>query len=197
MIELGLVSGPIKLTRDVTLEAGETIKVNGLSQIKGNVKRLHVVTEPMRDIGGSEVPQIITIPTYSVCMPGSQRVTVMLRNVTNDAITLRKGKEVAELAAANLIPNKVAPRFVEDKKETKLVKSSQLQVRKEKRIVKLMEKLDLSGMEAWTEECKRGAKQTMKDFEDIFALEPLELGKTNLVRHSIKVNNPIPFKERY
>ena len=37
----------------------------------------------------------------------------MLRNITNDVITLRKGKVVAELAAANLIPNKVAPRFIE------------------------------------------------------------------------------------
>ena len=37
----------------------------------------------------------------------------------------------------------------------------------------------------------------MMDFEDIFALEPLELGKTNIVKHSIKVNNLIPFKERY
>ena len=79
----------------------------------------------------------------------------------------------------------------------KLVKSGQLQVRKEKRVVKLMEKLDLNGMETWTEECKKGAEQIMKDYEDIFALEPLELGKTNLVKHSIKVNNPIPFKERY
>ena len=197
MIELGSVGGPIKLTRDLTLEAGETIKVNGLSQIKGNVKRLHVIAEPTRDNGGSEVPQIITIPTYSVCLPGSQKVTVMLRNVTNDAITLKKGKIVAELSAANLIPNKVAPRFMEDRKGTKLVKSGQLQVRKEKRVVKLMEKLDLSGMEAWTEECKKEAEQTMRDYEDIFALEPLELGRTNLVKNSIKVNNPIPFKERY
>ena len=197
MIELGLVSGPIKLTKDVTLEAGETTKVNGLSQIKGNVKRLHVVAKPTRDNGGSEVPQIITIPTCSVCLPGSQKVTVMIRNVTNDVITLKKGKIVAELAAANLIPNKVAPRFIEDMKGTKLVKSGQLQVRKEKGVVKLMEKLDLSGMEAWTEECKKGAEQTMRDYEDIFALEPLELGKTYLVRHSIKVNNLIPFKEQY
>ena len=60
---------------------------------------------------------------------------------------------------------------------------------KRKRIKKLMEKLDSSGMESWTEGCQEKAKQTMVDFEDIFALEPLELGKINLVKHSIKVNN--------
>ena len=37
----------------------------------------------------------------------------------------------------------------------------------------------------------------MKKYHDIFALEPLELGKTNIVKHVIKVNNPVPFKERY
>ena len=30
-----------------------------------------------------------------------------------------------------------------------------------------------------------------------FALEPLELGRTNIVKHVIKVNNPVPFTERY
>ena len=50
-------------------------------------------------------------------------------------------------------------------------------------------------MKAWSRECQAKAEQTMKDFEDIFALEPLELGRTNLVKHTIKVSNPVPFKE--
>ena len=197
VMELGKVSGPIKFTKSITLEAGETVKVNGLSQIKGNVKRLHVVAKPIRHEEGSGVPQVVTIPTYSVCMPGSQKVTVMLRNVTNDVITLVKGKVIAELAAANLIPNKIAPRYVKEKRSTKLVKSGQLQVKKEARIKKLMDKLELGGMENWSKENQVEAEQTMKDFEDIFALESLELGRTNLVKHTIKVNNPVPFKEQY
>ena len=72
---------------------------------------------------------------------------VMLRNVTNDVITLAKGKVIVELAVANLIPNKIAPRFVKEKESTRLVKSGQLQVGKRKRIEKLMDKLELSGME--------------------------------------------------
>ena len=47
---------------------------------------------------------------------------VMLRNVTNDVITLAKGKVIVELAVANLIPNKIAPRFVKEKESTRLVK---------------------------------------------------------------------------
>ena len=197
VMELGKVCGPMKLTKNVTLEAGETIKVNGLSQIKGNVKRLHVVAKPIRHEGGSEVPQIVTILTYSVCMLGSQKVTVMLRNVTNDVVTLTKGKIIAELAAANLVPNKIAPQYLEEKKDAKLIRSGQLQVEKKGRIEKLMDKLELNGMKAWSRECQAKAEQTMKDFKDIFALEPLELGRTNLVKHTIKVSNPVPFKEQY
>ena len=60
-----------------------------------------------------------------------------------------------------------------------------------------MEKLELSEMKTWSKECQIKVEQTMKDFEDIFALESLELGRTNLVKRTIKVNNPIPFKVRY
>ena len=65
-----------------------------------------------------------------------------------NVITLSKGKIIAELAAANLVPNKIAPRFLEKKKNVRLVKSGQLQAGEGMRIQKLMDKLELSGMES-------------------------------------------------
>ena len=91
-------------------------------------------------------------------MPGPQKVTVMLRNVTNNVITLNKSKIIAELASANLIPNKIVPHFVIDKKDPTFVKSGQTQVRNEKRIEKLMSKLELSGMKTWNKECQEKAE---------------------------------------
>ena len=58
-------------------------------------------------------------------------------------------------------------------------------------------KLSLEGMRDWGIENQEKAKMIMKKYHDIFALEPLELGRMNLVKHVIKVNNPVPFKERY
>ena len=52
-------------------------------------------------------------------------------------------------------------------------------------------------MKNWGIEYQERAKTLMKKYHDIFALEPLELGRTNIVKHVIKVNNPVPFKERY
>ena len=40
-------------------------------------------------------------------------------------------------------------------------------------------------------------RDLLTEYHDLFALDDLELGKTSLVKHSIKVTNKIPFKERY
>ena len=41
------------MTKEVTIEPGETIKINGLTGLKGNTKRLHIVAEPMEQGGGN------------------------------------------------------------------------------------------------------------------------------------------------
>ena len=201
------VKGPIKVTKEVIIEPGETIKVNGLTGLKGNTKRLHIVAEPMEQGGSTDLLKIITVPTYSQCMPGSQKVPVMVRNVTNEVVKLRKGMVIAKLSAANLIPNKVAPRYIEERNSKVLeisernsntmVRSKSLIMNPEQRQEKLIEKLSLEGMNNWGIENQERAKFIMKKYHDIFTLEPLELGRTNIVKHVIKVNNPVPFKERY
>ena len=68
--------------------------------------------EPIEQGGSTDLPRVVTVPTYSQCMPGSQKVPVMLCNVTNEVIKLKKGMIVAKLTAAHVIPNKVAPRYL-------------------------------------------------------------------------------------
>ena len=47
------------------------------------------------------------------------------------------------------------------------------------------------------EEHKQSIKETFEEFHDVFALNPMELGRTSLVQHNIKITDPKPFKERY
>ena len=82
--------------------------------MKGNTKRLHVVAEPIEQGGGTDLPRMVTVLTYSQCMPSSQKVPVMVCNVTNEVIKLKKGMVVAKLMPADVIPNKVAPRYLEE-----------------------------------------------------------------------------------
>ena len=86
----------------------------------------------------------------------------------------------------------LAPKYVE-----KGVGPEQGGVAKQEWVEKLWEQLDFSGAQSWTEDQKSKIQGTLEDFHDVFALSPMELGCTSLVKHSIKIVDPKPFKERY
>ena len=67
----------------------------------------------------------------------------------------------------------------------------------QKRIDKLFTKLDLSGCEHWMEEQQQQVCDCIIKHHKIFAVDDCELGKTDLVKHTIKLDNYVPFKERY
>ena len=58
----------------------------------------------------------------------------------------------------------------------------------------LLEKLDLKGLETWPEKHQKQAKDLLSEFHDIFALDDLEMGHTKIVKHQIKLSNPVPFQ---
>ena len=66
-----------------------------------------------------------------------------------------------------------------------------------RRLDKLFEKLDLSGAQMWTDQEKQEIRYLLTEYHDLFTLDDLELGKTSLVKHSMKLMNETPFKERY
>ena len=62
---------------------------------------------------------------------------------------------------------------------------------------KLFSKLDLTGYDEWTPEQRKATDEVIEKYHHIFAVEDLELGCTDLVKHEIKLTNYVPFKERY
>ena len=67
----------------------------------------------------------------------------------------------------------------------------------EERKENLLSRLDLSGLDAWQPEEAQSAKELLKEFHDIFSLEKLEIGKTHVAEHEIKLTDTEPFKERF
>ena len=61
----------------------------------------------------------------------------------------------------------------------------------------ILQKLNLSGMEEWEPQLQQEAQDLMHKCICIFSQNDLDLGKTCIVKQSIKVNDPIPFKEQY
>ena len=61
----------------------------------------------------------------------------------------------------------------------------------------ILQKLKLSGMEEWEPLLQQAAQDLIHEFVCIFSQDDLDLGKTSIVKHSIKVNDPFQFKEWY
>ena len=75
------------------------------------------------------------------------------------------------------------------------MKKEQIPEKTPARIEKLFNKLDLSGMKGWSLSQKQQIKQVFENYHHLFALEDLELGKTDLVKHVIKLDNQQLFRE--
>ena len=52
-------------------------------------------------------------------------------------------------------------------------------------------------MEEWECQLQQAAQDLLHEFACIFSQNDLDLGKTSIVKHSIKVNDSVPFKEQY
>ena len=57
--------------------------------------------------------------------------------------------------------------------------------------------IDLSGLEDWPEKLQKEAKEMLKRNAKVFSKDDMDMGRTNLVKHHIKLTDPVPFKEAY
>ena len=130
----------------------------------------------------------------------------------------KKGTVVGRLKAANAVPICLAPKSSTDNDVLKYAqrmnevgnvpeyKNTGMKTENPKpekptftseRSDKLFSKLDLSGMEDWSDDIQHEAVELFKEFHHLFALSDLELGCTSNIKHEIKLNNEVPFKDRY
>ena len=59
---------------------------------------------------------------------------------------------------------------------------------------KLIDSLDLSGLDKWPAEKAEHACKLLREYHDVFSLKDNKLGCTSQVKHSIKVTDDEPFK---
>ena len=80
--------------------------------------------------------------------PRSKRASVVLQNLSEKPQILAKGTVVVKVQAANLIPPKLAPTFTNSNSNNANDSSEPTP----ERIEKLFSKLNISGVENWSEE---------------------------------------------
>ena len=109
--------GSVCLTKEISLEPFEDVTSSGL--LKGPVKcsafskHVNVAVEPLDEHKEGE-GSFCAVPSYTFLKPGSQRVQVMIKNITARSITVKQGERVARIKAANVVPQMLAPKVVED-----------------------------------------------------------------------------------
>ena len=141
-----------------------------------------------------------------------------LYNNTREKITLKRGTIVAKVATTNVIPPMLVPvsgmsqngpnfgdglegngckdRYVPYNGGYVPTRPPKLEPTQE-RLDELFSKLDLKGTSEWSEYDQNQVCELMKEYQHLFALDDLELGSTNQIKHKIKPSDPKPFKDCY
>ena len=192
------MEGKVKLSKHLVLKPFETVLVSGISELRQHRKRVNVMIERVE---GSLGDDVVPVNSYSILYPGSVRAKVALRNMIPKEVILKAKTCVARMAAANVVLHMLAPKIVKDSKdkvqvelvvnEGGEVKLTPLLPEQQK---KLNNKLDLTGIEEWSQEDKKAVDELFKEYGRLFALEKNDLGHTTKVKHKIRLNDYTPFK---
>ena len=141
----------------------------------------------------SSLPYGIDVQTvYATLADGSNRVPVVLRNNTRDWLEIKKGTPIAKMVPANEVPK--VTNILSAEKPT-----DQPTLTESERQDLLLEKLDLTGLEAWPTDQAGKTHSLLKEYHDIFSLEKHDMGHTKATKHKIILKDPDtpPFKERF
>ena len=129
---------------------------------------------------------------YTHLRNGSGRVSLVVRNVSDNCIFLKKGMLVARVVSAMLVPPvELSPEMEATLGEESRLESLSVAVRQEK----LLEKLNLDRLAHWFPENVMAARELVLAYHDVFMLESNELGCTSAIEHEIHIKNDEPFKE--
>ena len=247
--KLDEINGTVHTTQKLSLGPFENATVTGI--LKGPVKssayhkRVNVTIEPIETHKEGE-SKYCAVPGYAFLKPGSDRVKVMIKNLTARVIKVPQGSKVASLEAANVVPHMLAPQEAQPSKtDVKTMKSTHVEVSKEdlptdgtkqmddargatsmgnddvgpsnshievdpskpevdrtplspEQMKILFEQIKLEeGTEGWTEEQKNRVKSVLEEYSFLFAMNSLDLGRTDLVKHHIELKDHTPIKDRY
>ena len=247
--KLDEIKGAVHTTQKLTLGPFENATVTGI--LKGLVKnssyhkRVNISLEPL-DAHREGENNYCAVPGYTFLKPGSDRVKVMIKNLTAQVIKVQQGSKVALIKAANVVPHMLAPREAPPPEpETQVMKSANIEVSQrdlpisaqknvnEMRCATSMDKDDVGtsgrpievapskpevdrtplspeqmktlyeqikldeGTASWTEDQRNRVKSVIKKYSFLFAMNSLDLGRMDMVKHHIELNNYTPIKDRY
>ena len=137
-------------------------------------------------------PGLHVLHAYTHLKNGSGRVSLVVRNMSNSHIFLKKGVLVVHVMSASLVPPiELLPEMEAALGMEAKPEPMSLMVRQEK----LLKKLNLDGLAHWSPRNAAVAREFVLAYHNVFMLESNELGCTSAIEHKIHIDNSKPFKE--
>ena len=194
---------PVTDEMDEVVEMKDSVCV-GLFQteiLKGRVTRVpahdtHVMVAPIRhpEVESGKAcplpPGLQVLHVYTTLTSDSKQVSIVVQNMTDSAIFLKRGVHVAHVVSVMLVPPEEAP---SEQAEGAQVPREQMSVQEWQE--KLMYKLNLDGLSEWSPHNAAIARELLLSYHDTFALKPDELGCSSAIKHEICLNDDKLFKE--
>ena len=194
----GASGGPQEVDVDELVTVRESVHLGPFQTeiIEGWLKPLlgdmtHMMIMPLKTEEGQlrearPLPPGLHILHMYMCLNnGSSRVSLVVRNMSDSHIFLKKGVPVPP---TELSPEMEAALGMEAKPEPRSVIARQEE---------LLEKLNLDGLANWSLRNAAVAREVVLAYHDVFALESNELGCTSAIEHEIRIDNSVPFKEQF
>ena len=137
-------------------------------------------------------PGLHILHAYTRLKNSSGRVSLVVGNVSDSHIFLKKGVPVAQVVLASLVQSiELSPEMEDALGVESHSEPLSVVVRQEK----LLEKLNLDGLANWSLENAAVVRELVLAHHDVFALESNELGCTSTIEHEICIKDDEPFKE--
>ena len=142
----------------------------------------------------SLMPGLQVLYVFTVWKQGSSKVSVVVQNVSESPIYLKKGIQVAHLVPTTPVLPSAPALVLEGAMALEAIAEPLFMV---EWWAKLLEKLDQSGLKNWAPRNAEAAEQLVLSYHDVFAQEKNELGCTSAVEHEICIIDSESFKERF
>ena len=179
--QLDDIEGTVHTTQKVTIPPFHMVNIKANASVKGHCRKVHVLMEPALS---PQLPAaVVPMATYGELHPGFSRVPVCLHNLRTHAVEIPAKTVVGQVIPAKQVPPVVHPTRTDKETTNKASKGW------------VLEALDLQGLKEWHESEQKWARELLLKWEHLFAHSNLDLGKTALIKHKIRLTEQMPFKE--
>ena len=164
--------------------------------------RLHAMMQATYLEDKAHLPNgVYVLKTYTDLLPGSQNVSVVLRNLTGKLVHLAARRCVALVVAANAIPEaKPSAEFLQKLEEMEpSPEQKKLTIPERQKLLLELLKKDgrLDNLKSWPPDLALRFERMLMEHHNIFSLDKNEIGCTDTTEHVIELLDTEPFKERF